>query len=424
MFTTLSLTLRANFARCIAALCLSLGCGSALASSEIRMLAPGGAMTTYDEARPPASEVASGLWQSVRVTRDGLSIETVTTLRASDYASAQGGPERSWLDFGPGDFKPTGEALDLGDDALFGLYLIDSRTDRPALRDGHYPSALPGSVVLRSGWRSDVRVDDATWTLRTEHQVQADGRLVPGSMELIVRGADGHESVLVGAALSMAFQRQELLWVGDLDGDRQLDALLRRVHIDGRIEYLLRIRDASGFALVDEDHPYEGYSSGVEESIALQRHRDVSHGPPPSRFGIAALQIDATEWNSWLDTPSTTAMLRYDRTLMLHGEPLRITVESVPRPERKPDGEDSSTGYYGAGLLLRAHFRGRSQVLANLGTLDGSDLRIQADLVDDVPALQVYYVPHYNNLFEYYWRWSDGDEPRFRRWAVYHAQGC
>ena len=424
MLTTLSLARRSPVAPCIAALCLSLGCGSAPASAEIRMLAPGDALTAYDEARPPASEVASGLWQSVRVTRDGLSIRTVSALRTSDHESAQGGPEHSWLDFGPGDFKATGEALDLDDDALFGMYLIDGRTGRPLLRDGEFASALPGPTLLRSGWQADVRVDDATWTLRTEHQVQADGRLVPGSLQLHAVDGTGKSSVLVGPALSMVFERQELLWIGDLDGDRQLDVLVRRIHIDGQVEYWLRAAGVIGFALVDGDRPDRGYSSGVEESIVVQRPRQASFPQPPTRFGIAALSISEEDWNAWLQSPSSTATVRYDRTLMLGDEPLRITVESVPRPGDEGTQEDSSTTYYGGGMLLRAHFRGRTQVLADLGWLDGSPLQIQADLVDGVPALQMQYMPHYNNQFTYYWRWSDEGRPRFRRWATYHAQGC
>lgn len=423
MSTTLFNAFRTSCARLVAALCLSVGSGLACAEADLRMQAPGDALLTYNEDDPPSSEVASGRWQSVRVTRDGLWIETVAALRASDHASAQGGPEQSWLDFGASDFKPTGDALAMGDDALFGMYLVDG-TSRPLLRADRYPSALPGPAVLRTGWRAEVRVGDAAWTLRTEHEVQADGRLVPGSLQLLAVDEAGQSTVLVGAALSMVFERQELLWVGDLDGDRRLDVLLRRIHVDGQIEYWLRVAGAVGIASIDTDQPDLGYSSGVEESISVLRHRQTPYAPPPARFGIAALSIGETEWNEWLQSPSTTAVVRYDRTLMLGDEPLRITVESVPRPDREQAREDSSTSYYGGGMLLRVHFRGRAQVLANLGWLDGSPLQIQADLVDGVPALQMQYMPHYNNHYTHYWHWSDEDRPRFRCWAIYHSQGC
>ena len=162
MLTTLSLARRSPVAPCIAALCLSLGCGSAPASAEIRMLAPGDALTAYDEARPPASEVASGLWQSVRVTRDGLSIRTVSALRTSDHESAQGGPEHSWLDFGPGDFKATGEALDLDDAdkaAIAGL-LLDSLDQTP---DEHNAALWAAEIKCRSGEIDSATVTTIPW---------------------------------------------------------------------------------------------------------------------------------------------------------------------------------------------------------------------------------------------------------------------
>ena len=108
---------------------------------------------------------------------------------------------------------------------------------------------------------------------------------------------------------------------------------------------------------------------------------------------------------------------------MLNGEKIRFSFEYLPRLAANDSGPSSSQFMWEGPVLVRAHFRGKSQILQQTGPLDGSALRLQVDMLDNEPAIEMSWAPHYNNSFVNYWVWSERDK-RFLRLSRAQAQGC
>lgn len=421
MFLTRSPCFRPAVAWTALVFWLVLGSASALAEAgSPRLIAVGDDLDDLSGG----ADLAAGRWQALSLDGRDLMITPVTAVRASDWTAATGNAEQGWTSLAQSGFEATGQSLDLPRGALFGLRLLDVASDRRWLASGRYRSALRASAVLRVGWQAQLQLGQQRWTVMTRHQHRADGHLLAGSIRLVAIDASGATLELMGQATGMAFHSQELLWLGDLDGDHRPDMLLKRQWLTGEYEYLLVVAGQHGVVMVDPVRPYQGFSSGIENSASLSRHRTQIASLPGPRFGKAALNITESEWNPWASASTGLPTRVYDRSLGLEGETLRVTVDSLPTANYDPARVDTSTAFWGSGLLVRVHFRGRSQVLMNAGGLDGGRLRLQLDQIDGQPALQIQFQPHYNNGFTHYWRWSEDAGGRFKRLVTYQEQGC
>lgn len=384
-----------------------------------------------ESARPPA-RLPPG-WFAVALEHGALRLQAVTQTRPSDWslvttrtpeepagAAAMSRPAPSSV------LEPARHALDLPPGALFGFRFAADTTAARSVKPGAHTSLVP-ATLLRVDTRLAVVRGDERWTITTESKTRPDGALLAGSLALVATNAQGQRRVLVPPADGMAFARQELLWLGTLAGGGGLDLLLRRTWLTGQVEHVLVVGGAAGHGVDDADRPYAVFASGIEATSGLERHRDQPRQRPGERFGSAAFAVDEEAWNRELQRleGAGAAGTLLDRRLTLAGEALRFTVEHLPR-WRAAEAEANSSPpdrHWSGPLLVKVHFRGRSQVLLETGALDGGPTRVQVDLLNGEPAVQLQIWPHYNNNFLHTWVWSERDG-RFLRLLTRQDQGC
>jgi hypothetical protein len=378
-------------------------------------------------AGPPPIQLPAR-WYSISIDRSALVLGHVATTRLPDWTLSVRGTASSAAE--PASVaelrsRPR-HALAMSDSALLAFRPESEGSLGPSrFQAGRYPSALPVPVTLNDRWRASFKHSGERWTVMTESTRRKDGALLAGSMALVAIDPSGTRHVLVPPAHGMAFERQELMWIGALESSSRLDLLLKRTWITGEVDYVLRVGNVLGTANADSDRPQRLFSSGVDELEGTETHVAQPIGAHSGRFGAAAFEISEEAWNEAVAAATGPALpqLLFDRQLLLAGEKLRITVEYQPRLEAR-DGEASSSTVFREGpVLVKAHFRGRTQTLLQTRHLDGGPMRLQVDQVAGEAAVQASYWPHYNNFLMHYWVWNPA-QGRFQRVARAQAQGC
>ncbi len=381
----------------------------------------------YEEATTavPPEYLEKNFWYSVSINDESLKIDRVRQTRPSDWLYVEGKNSEEFAGV-VADFSKRGSpALALPEGSLFAFSTSDKRRFKP----GQYPSLLNSGQILRTDWEQTISLGAETWTVFTLHEKRPDGILLAGSITLVASNSKGERRVLVPPATEMAFARQELLWLGDLDGDAKPDVLLKRVWITGEVDYVFAVENLSGSVYEDPDHPYRAFSSGIEESFSVFRHVDQRVPMPRGDFEKAGFAFSDEDWNRMLDEAAKTKLpkLLADRSLAVDGERIRFTFEYLPRAEASGNFSHSSRSEnfsWEGPVLVRVHFRDGSQVLMQAPPLDGGGIGIQVALLNGEPAIRISFQPHYNNDFTRYWIWNPAGKGRFQRLLIDQSQGC
>lgn len=396
---------------------------------NIELLAPGEPVLALRESAA-ADWLTKERWYALRLAEGHLHLQPVRSIRKPDWLKQEYSTTQTEGDSSDksatAEFKPEGVALDLPADSLFALRIQRDGTPRPIPhRAQGYPSLIPAPVTLTENWSTRFRLGGQPWIVRTQYQRRVDGSLLAGSMSLHVRRGQDEEGLLLPPATGMAFSRQELLWLGDLDQDGRPDALLRRIWITGEQDYVVIIGDHFSGLYVDTDYPQRAFSSGVEESAAVRRHVSQNALVLPASFDGPRFSVSMEEWRTAMDAnDKDRPFVIADRQLKLGTETLRFSLEYLPRYRNDESERGIGTYNFWSGpVLVRVTFRGRPQVLLQIGELDDSNLDVQIGVVDGQPVIKLEYYPHYNNGLGYYWLYSES-EKRFRRVLVDHSQGC
>lgn len=439
-------------------LCAFVGTQYALAEEERLELAyPGDEL--YQQGRPKKTKlsawVADQRWSALSVKDGVLFVEPVTATTESDLVSVSGKNadrllEGKALRHPP---KPTGISLKPPAETLV-LVRIEPANGGGSrgLTPGQYPSYVT-PTVLREGWVASTEVDGQKWKFYTRHDKRPDGKLLAGSLEILAdhEMPNGKSLVLVPQASGMAFAKQELLWLGDLNGDGEPDLLLKRTWVTGEIDFVLVVTPSLGLISHDPDQPVSYFSSGVEpesNGFAWNKNRPT---PTAIKFiGQGRFSIGEEEWRKKLypnapplyqdsqppkkdaqanlesSSPSedslTLPIMLADRQFKLNGETIRFTLEHLPRAGNQPRSS-ASQNMWGGSVMVKATFRGKSQVLMQAEAPDGGPFMLSVGLIDGEPGIRVDHQPHYNNSFSQYWVY-DKAESRFRRLRIEHSQGC
>lgn len=343
---------------------------------------------------------------------------------------------------------------------------------------------IEGTVVselLREGWSKPFSFSGKSYTLKTQVMKNADGRLLPGSIELQMAGGSGKSFVVLGRAPGHIFKEQKLMWAGDLNDDGLPDFYIRRVLVTGHVDHIISLstgdeRYSTAGITVDPDQPESLFTSGVGESEERETIFANSPSPfpevvlpsadkvektnaAPVRFALSGampLKRYALVTEPMLKPFSTTAepptlgasapvigksqpiamSLPLNRVLKdmrfeFGGENYRMLVESVETYSGNDIGYQSSIAfgeYEGRGIALQVsvYHRGQRQVLLVTSLWMESGMLFSAGDLDGSGKLSftIDYYPHYNNGMSYTWRRSEKPDQLFQRTVVYQSQGC
>lgn len=412
---------------------LTQAAGAAAAAAALTLAPPAEAARALYTAMPgddlPQDSTSAG-WYSATLAEGRLFIAPVQGRQASawQHVERQTLPAREQLPEVVEITESTGTTLALPPNALLAFRFEDPAP--LAVPEGGFTNALPVPVLLHTELRQLVNVGGERWMLQTEFQRRPDGGLLAGSMALVATrvGQGGNtRQVLVPPAPGMAFARQRLLWLGRAGTSGTLDLILERTWITGEVDHVLVIDGALGLAYQDPDRPQQAFSSGALATDSESRHAGQPALQAQQMKARAAFSIGEQSWNeaaARAEAAGVPAVL-FDRQLKLGDEAVRFTVEHLPRWAGR-EGEASSASdqmFWSGPLIVKAHFRGRSQVLLQTGLLDSGNFRLQLGELDGQPALHVAIQPHYNNSFDHQWVWSAADG-RFKRVARSQQQGC
>ncbi|MCB1657741.1 MAG: hypothetical protein KDI39_05885 [Pseudomonadales bacterium] len=382
--------------------------------SHIVMLANG---ATID------SDTDNKTWYQFSLDNNTLNIKEITKLRPSDWLKAV--ENTSKTNNSSPIFKSEGYTADTTNDALFSTKIINESGLDQKMLTGFFPSVLPKSQLIIKNWQYSFNLDKERYQIYSEYQHQENGALLNGSMTLKLITPKNKSAVMLAPAHNSIYRRQELLWLGDLDSNNYPDLILKRTLLTNEYEYVLVINGQNQAIRIDSDNPINISSSGAEEESITIQHRTETRSLTPKKFGLVAFSLNQESFNDKLSNARKTQLpfILDDRLLYLNDEPLRITFEHIPRFEIQ-NGENSSEIYnhWGGSVLIKAYFRGQVSVIMEMGELDGG-FKLQADLINNQPAIQIYYDPHYNNNLINYWLW-DEQQLRFKRWLMIHNQGC
>jgi hypothetical protein len=385
------------------------------AAQPIALLAPGAALPSS-----PHSLVAQR-WHALTLRDDVLIIAPVTR-RADAQWHAATGQRADRLLAGRALKVAPATALALPPGALFAVRSVDGDGTGQALPLGRFPSSV-AAATLDAGWRASATIHGQRWTMSTRVGQQTDGQPLAGSLSIIGRQADGAEQVLLAPAAGMAFARQELLWLGDLDADGQPDLLLKRTLLTGELEYMLALGPDWGTLAIDVDRAarYSAYGVDPENNRFTWRADEA----PPGPFKLVrrgGFTISDEAWQAHM--PADTAALpktMAEHAYTLQGERIRFSLEYLPRATEPDPGSANPEAVWKGKVLVKAHFRGQTQVLMEAAPPDGDGFTLSFGTAGGRPAIVVQYHPHYNNSFEYYWIHRGA---RFRKVLIKHAQGC
>ncbi|HEY0065178.1 MAG TPA: hypothetical protein VGC21_23870 [Telluria sp.] len=395
--------------------------GAALpALAGLQLSAPGAPLSLSDQPQQLAlpAWLDSQRWLAVSLQDQSLHLTPVTAVEPAAWLSVQGKQADRGLE-GAGIQPPRREqSLRLAPGSLFAMRMRDDDKAASALAGTHAGLAAP--AVLTPEWKASASIGGTAWSFSARAQTRPDGRLLAGSLELIGQSANGPAKLLLPAA-GMAFARQELLWLGDVDGDALPDMLLRRTRLTGDVQYVfvqgvdvavLRIPDAKRASY---------YSSGVEPDSNVFTWPTTRSAPAPFRLTRkGGFTISGEAWQRALGAPAPALpRLIAERQYKLDKDVIRFTLEYLPRAE----GPGSSAGdeAWVGQVVVRVFYRGKSQVLMEAAAPDDSDFSLSFGTLGTQAAIKVDYHPHYNNTLHYHWTF---DGARFQQVLDVHEQGC
>ena len=294
---------------------LALAVAAALASGSLKVAgALPGSLSLVGADEPllgPDDPSTQTEWRSALVTGSELVVAPVLGRRPSGWRLEESRFSSTSPRKAVSTERTEPPTLGTPDGALFAFQFLRGDVPPPAITAGRYPSLLPAPALLHTTWWADVNLHGRRWRLSTTHEKRADGALLAGSMALLATDASGRRKTLMSLARGMAFTREEILWLGDLDGDDALDVIVKRTWLTGKIDYLLVVGLWHGSVTVDPDRPSRYYESGVGESTSELRHRSQLIAVPTERYGSAAFAITDEAWNAKLrqaDPGKTTAL--------------------------------------------------------------------------------------------------------------------
>lgn len=397
-------------------------CASAATWARPLELAAPGMPITLDE-RPKdvatADWLAQQRWYALTLEGNALLVTPVTQLTEARFHSTQGKAADRMVEGKKSAVIKPAMALKLAPDSLFAVR---------ALNDNGVPVALPAASfagtalndVLSQGWQSKVSIAGKAWHLSTRSQQRPDGKLLAGSLEIIGQTEGSAPQVLLPAASGMAFARQELLWIGDIDDDAHPDLLVRRMRLTGDVQYVFLRGGDTAILTMPDARKASYYSSGVEpESNTFTWPKDR----PPAPFRLTrqgGFSISSAAWQEALgDPPPALPRTLAERQYQLGKETMRFTLEYLPRVGGVdgPVGDDMWAGQ----VVVRVFFRGRSQVLMEAQAPDDDNFTLSFGTLGTEPGITVDYHPHYNNTLQYHWVY-DGE--RFQQVLAVQLQGC
>lgn len=414
----------------LASLLLSISADAETSPPMLLLSTPGEALQIdIPENAPSPPMRLKKAWYSVSLDGPSLVLERIVTTRRPDWnlIASRTDSQASASIVTPKSSEPTRHAIAMSKSAVLAFRLDRSDPDEKLapFRAGRYSSTLPLPAILHDRWKSSFQSNGRIWTVSTESARRKDGAMLSGSLQLVAASDAGERLILVPPAHGMAFVRQELLWLGSLRPNSEFDLLLKRTWVTGEIDYVLKVGKSLGYAKIDPDYPHAYFSQGVEEYEGTETHVSQKRPPPEGKFGAAALTIPEEIWNQAVSGANAEGLPKvlFDRQLTLKSEKMRVTVEYLPRLESIESAPSSGQFFWEGPVLVKAHFRGKSQILLQTGSLDGGSFRLQLDMLNGEPAIEISVWPHYNNSFVYYWVWG-GTEGRFLRLSKAQSQGC
>lgn len=321
--------------------------------------------------------------------------------------------------------KPNGFSIKASADTLLLMRIEQNIGGARRLTSGQFPSSIAADI-LREGWTATGEVGGRKWNFSVTHKKRPDGKLLAGSLEILADPDFPNESrkVLLPRAGGMAFAKQELLWLGDLNGDGEPDLLLRRTWVTGEIDFVLVVSPMLATAYFDPDHPATYFSSGVEpDSNAFEWHKDQPVPAPVKFISKGTFSLGEEEWIRLLpDYTVSLPKVLADRQFKLNGEIIRFTLEHLPRAENETVSS-AGNDMWGGSVLVKVSFRGKSQVLMQAGQPDSGKFSLSVGWLNGKPGVMINHQPHYNNSFIRYWLFDEA-ESRFRRMQSVQSQGC
>jgi hypothetical protein len=396
--------------------------------------------------------LADQQWSSLSLKDGALTVGPVTESIESDWVSVSGKNadrllEGKTLKHPP---KSTGISLKSPDGTLvFARFDIENGNGSKGLTPGNYPSYVE-PALLREGWTLPIETGGRKWKFSTRHQKRPDGKLLAGSLELLLEsGEPEHPKVILPRASGMAFEKQEVLWLGDLNGDSVPDLIIKRTWLSGEFDIFLLVSNALTFNFAsitfDPDRPTSYFSSGVEpESNGFRWNKKW---PTPTAFKFSEkgrFSIGEENWHKMLfpnapplyqeivqskleTSPPSEDLLSLpitltDRLFKLDGETIRFTLEHLPRAAAQ-DESSSSGSTWGGTVLVRTTFRGKTQVLMEASRPDSGIFSLSVGTINGEPSIRIDHQPHYNNSFRQYWIYDQATS-RFRRLQIEQSQGC
>lgn len=320
--------------------------------------------------------------------------------------------------------KPNGFSAKASADTLVLMRIEQDIGGHRQLTPGQFPGSIAAGI-LREGWTATGEIGGRKWDFSVTHKKRPDGKLLAGSLKILaVPNTNTIPRVLVPPASGMAFTKQELLWLGDLNSDGEPDLLLKRTWVTGEIDFVLVVSQMLATAYFDPDYPATYFSSGVEpDSNTFEWHKDRPLPAPVKFVNKGTFSIGEEEWIRLLpDYASPLPKVLADRQFKLNGETIRFTLEHLPRTENEAV---SSAGNFmwGGSVLVKVNFRGNSQVLMQAERPDSGQFSLSIGLVNGKPGVKINHQPHYNNSFIRYWIFDEA-ETRFRRLQSEQSQGC
>lgn len=390
-------------------------------AAQLTLAAPGEPLYLGDKPKstPLAPSIAARGWQALAIRDGALILTPATELGPSGWLTVQGKHADRLREGKPVTPEPDGKALKLPPDALFALRLSDENGAALPLPGAASASAL-APAVLEQGWGASAMIAGKPWTLSTRSQKRPDGKMLAGSLELIGQRG-GEEQVLLPVAGGMAFARQELLWLGDLDGDARPDLVLRRTHLTGDVSYVMVLGHERALVTIPDVATASYFSSGVEpESNGFSWAREAALPAPFLMARQGGFTITGEVWTREIGAPAPLLpKVIAERQFKLQGETIRFTLDYVPRVSQELGWGNAAM--WNGPVLVRVWFRGRSQVLMEADAPDDDNFTLAFGLRGGSAAIQIGYHPHYNNGMQYHWVF-DGE--RFRRVLAIHEQGC
>jgi len=325
--------------------------------------------------------------------------------------------------------------------------------------------------TIREGWKKPVSLDSTKLELRAAYQKNADARILPGSMQLLMAVPGKPDSIILDRAPGMIFSDQKLLWYGDINGDGLPDFLIQRTLITGETDYILSVSNTNlqytviG-TTVDSDKPDMGFSSGVGEaeynqSQLLNSPRPypvytlpntmITTGVPDKARKLAksgAMDVSnmvivsdpssentnvANEASPKMSIDMSKTEIKRDLVFSFDEEKYRLLVETQPVFCGEIHGPAyNSQLYFGAfggcprSLVISLYHKGKRQVLLVTNTImDGAISMTAGDLDGSgILSIALNWQPHYNNGMYSQWKKTNDGTRIMKRISVFQSQGC